>query len=169
MKEGVIRPAKPSARDLVQRPVIDLTHIIAPTAANAVPLTPPQDAQVLAIGDSVMLGTSNYLRRNVAAIDVDAKLGRQVSAALTILRDRAAANMLTPVVIVHLGNNGTFSANQFNDMIPGRGLEQDGLHMLGGGTRNFASASAMRAGDALEDLTALMILYEIQQELGIMQ
>lgn len=50
--------------------------------------------------------------------------------------------------------------------IPGRGLEQDGLHMLGGGTRNFTSGSAMRAGDALEDLTALMLLHAIQEELG---
>lgn len=53
--------------------------------------------------------------------------------------------------------------------IPGRGLEQDGLHMLGGGTRNYASASAMRAGDALEDLTALLLLYAIHQELGTAQ
>lgn len=53
--------------------------------------------------------------------------------------------------------------------IPGRGLEQDGLHMLGGGTRNFASSAAMRAGDALEDLTALMLLHAIQEELGTVQ
>lgn len=53
--------------------------------------------------------------------------------------------------------------------IPGRGLEPDGLHMLGGGTRNFSSPAAMRAGDALEDLTALMMLDEIHRELGTIQ
>ncbi len=50
--------------------------------------------------------------------------------------------------------------------IPGRGLEPDGLHMLGGGTRDFNSRAAMRAGDALEDLTALMVLDEIRRELN---
>lgn len=50
--------------------------------------------------------------------------------------------------------------------IPGRGLEPDGLHMLGGGTRDFRSGSAMQAGDALEDLTALMVLDAIRRELG---
>lgn len=50
--------------------------------------------------------------------------------------------------------------------IPGRGLEPDGLHMLGGGTRDFSARSAMQAGDALEDLTALMVLDEIRRELG---
>lgn len=50
--------------------------------------------------------------------------------------------------------------------LPGRGLEQDGLHMLGGGTRDFRSGSAMQAGDALEDLTALMVLDAIRRELG---
>ncbi len=51
--------------------------------------------------------------------------------------------------------------------VPGRGLEPDGLHMKGGGTRDFSSRAAMQAGDALEDLTALMMLDEIRRELGI--
>lgn len=117
MKEGVIRSAAPTNRIIIQKPAVTSTRISAPTAANAVPVTPPEEAQVLAIGDSVMLGASNYLRRNVAAIHVDAKLGRQVSAALKILQARADANLLTPVVIVHLGNNGTFSAKQFDEMM----------------------------------------------------
>lgn len=50
--------------------------------------------------------------------------------------------------------------------VPGRGLEPDGLHMRGGGTRDFNALAAMQAGDALEDLSALMILDAIRQELG---
>lgn len=50
--------------------------------------------------------------------------------------------------------------------IPGRGLEPDGLHMKGGGTRDFSSRAAMQAGDALEDLTALMLLDAIRREIG---
>lgn len=51
--------------------------------------------------------------------------------------------------------------------IPGRGLDVDGLHMRGGGTRDFRSGAAMQAGDALEDLTALMMLDAIRRELGL--
>lgn len=51
--------------------------------------------------------------------------------------------------------------------VPGRGLEPDGLHMKGGGTRDFNSPLAMQQGDALEDLTALIILDEIRRELGV--
>jgi hypothetical protein len=50
--------------------------------------------------------------------------------------------------------------------VPGRGLEPDGLHMVGGGTRDFGSRAALQAGDTLEDLTALMVLDAIRRELG---
>lgn len=50
--------------------------------------------------------------------------------------------------------------------VPGRGLESDGVHMLGGGTRDFGSRAAMQAGDALEDLSALMVLDAIRREVG---
>lgn len=118
LKEGVVLTAP--ARTLTTRatsPAAKPPKIVAPTGANDVPITPAKDAQVFAIGDSVMLGASNYLRKNIAAIDVDAKLGRQVSAALAILQARSDAGLLTPVVIVHMGNNGTFSAAQFDSMM----------------------------------------------------
>jgi hypothetical protein len=50
--------------------------------------------------------------------------------------------------------------------VPGRGLEPDGLHMKGGGTRDYSSSAALVAGDALEDLTALMMLDAIRREIG---
>ncbi len=49
--------------------------------------------------------------------------------------------------------------------VPGRGLEPDLVHMQGGGTRDYTSPEAMRAGDALEDLTALMMLDTLRREL----
>ncbi len=49
--------------------------------------------------------------------------------------------------------------------VPGRGLEPDLIHMQGGGTRDYASPEALRAGDALEDLTALMMLDALRREL----
>ncbi|MBI4670457.1 MAG: hypothetical protein HY741_02145 [Chloroflexi bacterium] len=50
--------------------------------------------------------------------------------------------------------------------VPDRGLEPDLIHIQGGGTRDFRSAAAMRAGDALEDLSALMVLDAIRREVG---
>ncbi len=51
--------------------------------------------------------------------------------------------------------------------VPGRGLEADAVHMRGGGTRDYRSPAALRAGDALEDLTALWMLDAIRRELGL--
>lgn len=116
MKEGMIRPAKTKLRPVAKKITPQPTK---PTSSvqSVVPITPPQDAQVLALGDSVMLGASNYLRKTISAVDVDAKMGRQVSAALKILRERQSVNLLPQVVIVHLGNNGTFTSKQFDEMM----------------------------------------------------
>ena len=46
-----------------------------------------------------------------------ASVGLQVSAAIDILRWRRAAGQLGDVVVVHLGNNGTFTAEQFDEMM----------------------------------------------------
>jgi peptidoglycan/LPS O-acetylase OafA/YrhL len=99
--------------------VVPPTGDAVPTAAAASAAWPlhTQSAQVLAIGDSVMLGASHELRKAVMDVEVDAQVGRQVSAALQLLRERKAARRLAPVVIIHLGNNGTFSAKQFDDIM----------------------------------------------------
>lgn len=122
LKEGMIHPAKQPAhiipRKIMSAPLTTASGAIAPRSQSAEPPpAPPESIQVLAIGDSVMLGASNYLRRAVSAIEVDAKIGRQVSAALTILQERSDAHLLPPIVIVHMGNNGTFSAQQFDQMM----------------------------------------------------
>lgn len=53
------------------------------------------------------------------------------------------------------------------DTIPLRGLEPDLIHMQGGGTRDYRSATAMRAGDAVQDLSALIMLDALRRELGV--
>lgn len=118
MKEGTIRPAKtvihPFVRTVTPQPTKRTTStVVKPNVPN----TRAEDAQVLALGDSVMLGASNYLRKDIFAVDVDAKVGRQVSAATQILRARQAAGLVPQVVVVHMGNNGTFTALQFDEMM----------------------------------------------------
>lgn len=78
---------------------------------------PPSPARVVLIGDSVMLGASRALHERIPDGIVDAALGRQVSAALKILSERRARGALGKVVVVHMGNNGTFTAKQFDLMM----------------------------------------------------
>lgn len=50
-------------------------------------------------------------------LDLDASLGRQVAEAIDLLQARLDAGELGSVVIVHVGNNRTFSAKQFDQMM----------------------------------------------------
>ena len=82
----------------------------AVTSAPAGPVT--------AIGDSVLLGSVSELQRSVDNLTmVDAEVGLQVSTAIDILRARRAAGQLGETVIVHLGSNGTFTTEQFDEMM----------------------------------------------------
>jgi peptidoglycan/LPS O-acetylase OafA/YrhL len=73
---------------------------------------------VSAIGDSVMLGSAEQLGQDVSNLDVmDAAVGLQASEAIGILRSRQATGELGEVVIVHIGNNGIFTAEQLDEMM----------------------------------------------------
>ncbi len=73
--------------------------------------------RVTAIGDSVLLGANEALRGALGRVEIDAAIGRQVYTAVDILRALAANGQLGDVVIIHLGNNGTFSARQFDEIM----------------------------------------------------
>lgn len=112
MREPPTAPTVPAA------PVAPRGQGLGASAQAEVARPPRASAErVFAIGDSVMLGASLYLGKTLGNVDVDAKLGRQVSAAIRILQERKQANLLAPVVVVHMGNNGTFSARQFDEMM----------------------------------------------------
>jgi peptidoglycan/LPS O-acetylase OafA/YrhL len=73
---------------------------------------------VSAIGDSVMLGAVGGLQKDIKGLTVvDAEVGLQVYAATDILRSRRATGQLGDVVIVHLGNNGTFTEGEFDEIM----------------------------------------------------
>lgn len=103
------------ANPLVSQPGSPAQVAASPNQLPILPSTGPIHA--FAIGDSVMLGASRYLSRTIGAVDVDAKVGRQVSAAIRILQSRKDANALPSIILVHLGNNGTFSAGQLDQMM----------------------------------------------------
>jgi hypothetical protein len=73
--------------------------------------------RVLAIGDSVMLGARKFLRSEQAQVEVDAEVGRTPLTTLALLKRRKVQHALGDVVIIHLGNNGPFQHEQFDQMM----------------------------------------------------
>jgi peptidoglycan/LPS O-acetylase OafA/YrhL len=73
---------------------------------------------VSAIGDSVMLGAVEGLQKDIKGLTVvDAEVGLQLYDAINILKSRRATGQLGSVVIVHLGNNGTFTKQEFEQIM----------------------------------------------------
>jgi lysophospholipase L1-like esterase len=65
-----------------------------------------------------MLGSADQLEQDIPSLTVmDAAVGLQASAAIDILRARQASGQLGEVVVVHIGNNGIFTAEQFDEMM----------------------------------------------------
>jgi hypothetical protein len=64
----------------------------------------------LAIGDSVMMGAIEPLRR--AGFEIDVRGCRQMSEGLDVLSSRKGAGALPDVVVVALGNNWTVSTSE---------------------------------------------------------
>ena len=64
-----------------------------------------------------MLGAANALASSVSGIDVDASVSRQVADAIGILYGRASSGTLGEVLFLHVGNNGTFTDGQFDEIM----------------------------------------------------
>jgi peptidoglycan/LPS O-acetylase OafA/YrhL len=80
--------------------------------------TSAYNGSVSAIGDSVMLGAVPRLQKDIKGLGVvDAEVGLQVYEAIRILQSRRATGQLGSLVIVHLGNNGTFTRQQFGQIM----------------------------------------------------
>jgi hypothetical protein len=88
----------------------------APAPAAAPPPAPaPAYAPTTAIGDSVLVGAAPALSARMGpALSVDAAIGRQMIDADELVATLAAEGRLAPVVLLHLGNNGPFSAEDID-------------------------------------------------------
>lgn len=76
---------------------------------------------VTAIGDSVMLDAAPYLKSSVPGINVDAKVGRQESQAMNVVKELKAHHQIGSQVIIELGNNGPFTRNQLVSLLQALG------------------------------------------------
>ena len=115
----------------IEAPTIDALTIDAPTTETTTTDAPPPDTTPVttttiapvprrtiqyaipstAIGDSVMLGSAPALMKTFGrAMVVDAKVSRQFKVGVELLEKRQQEGTLGDVVIVHLGDNGAFTA-----------------------------------------------------------
>lgn len=88
----------------------------APPTPALTPLPVPP-TRIFAIGDSVMLSASPSLGDLVPNIEVDAAVSRQVEAGIEVLRARRDSGTLGDVVVVHLGTNGDFEPEEFDEIM----------------------------------------------------
>jgi len=73
--------------------------------------------EILAVGDSVMLGVEQSLYYYIPGIFIDAKATRQFWDASAVLRQYKSAGLLPLTVVVDIGTNGAFSNAQFAQMM----------------------------------------------------
>jgi len=88
------------------------------------PVAPPKDAlanEVLALGDSVMLGAQQSLEREMPNMYVDAKVSRQFWDATVVLEEYKKFGLLPPTIVIHMGTNGAFSDAQFDQLMAAAG------------------------------------------------
>jgi hypothetical protein len=93
----------------------------AETAATLEKTAPPivvPAGWVSAVGDSVMLGAVDGLQEKIPSLGLlNAQGSRQPPAAIDTLRQLHATNHLGDAVVVHIGNNGPFTDEQFDEMM----------------------------------------------------
>lgn len=89
----------------------------ATPVATTSPATRTVELRFFAVGDSVMLGAARELLKTIPGLEVDAQVSRHIAVTVAILQARRAAGRLGKVVIIHIGNNGSMTAKQFDDLM----------------------------------------------------
>ncbi|WP_208029275.1 acyltransferase family protein [Rhabdothermincola sediminis] len=113
----------PATTTTTTTPVVDPASVPVVTEPPTTVAPPPPPATiaptatVTAMGDSVMLGAASTLQALGPGVQVDAAVGRQVQVGLEMLAWYRDAGLLGQTVVVHLGNNGTFTAAQFDRLV----------------------------------------------------
>ena len=73
--------------------------------------------RVTVIGDSVMLGASEVLSRQMPGTTVNAQVGRQGSVGPRLIGQLKQTGQLGEAVVIHLGTNGYLSEDQYREML----------------------------------------------------
>lgn len=103
--------------DSVQASAPPAPQAAAPSPPPASLALVPPSVRVSAIGDSVMLGAAAAMQAGIPGARIDAAVSRQTGNAVDIVRSWRDSGQLAPTVVVHMGNNGTFNAAQFDQLM----------------------------------------------------
>ncbi len=77
----------------------------------------PLSEETLAIGDSVMLGANKSLHTAIPGIFVDAVVSRQFWDSIVVLQAYKNEGLLPGNIVIHLGTNGAFRDDQFEQIM----------------------------------------------------
>lgn len=83
-----------------------------------------QAGEITAIGDSVMLGAASAIQDEIPGIDVDAREGRQMVAAIEIAEKLNEEGKLGDTVVIALGTNGPFLQSEGQELVDVIGQER---------------------------------------------
>ncbi|HEX5365747.1 MAG TPA: acyltransferase family protein [Acidimicrobiales bacterium] len=98
-----------------------------PTAAPPAPSPPTSPAHVptTAIGDSVLVGAAQALAHRLGpSLTVDAAVGRQLTDATDLVAAGRAGGTLGRAVVLHLGTNGPFTAEEVDALVAAAGPDR---------------------------------------------
>lgn len=113
------QPQATTAEAAIENAQPETTTRTAAVPENTVaPTVAPAAGWVSALGDSVMLGAVDALRQDIPNLGLlNAQGSRQPPAAIDILRQLRDAGHLGNAVVVHVGNNGPFTEEEFDEMM----------------------------------------------------
>jgi len=76
-----------------------------------------ENKKMIVVGDSVMLGASDFLTRNIPNVAVDAQVGRQAHQGLQVIKKLRKNNPQIDYAVIHLGTNGYIVESQFKQIL----------------------------------------------------
>jgi len=119
-----LAPAQSASATSIPAPVAPPTTVPVPT--DPLPGYPSAAFNaVTIIGESVTLGAAGALQERWGQhVQIDAVEGRQFRDGVAVLEGLAAAGRLTPVVILHLGNNGVAQPEWWDRAVAAVGPER---------------------------------------------
>ena len=106
-----------AAGPAAQTPVTTTVGLAPPAPVAPAAPTPPLVGRVSLIGESVMLGAAPVIQQVMGDVDIDATVGRQAGDAIVLLQARKAQQLLAPIVVLQIGNNGIFTDKQFDEVM----------------------------------------------------
>ncbi|MEA2009695.1 MAG: acyltransferase family protein [Actinomycetota bacterium] len=95
----------------------DTTVAEATVPGSTVPVPPTVAPPPVMIGDSVMLGAKTGLEKAVEDALVDGTVSRQMKHVPAVVTQYRTEGLLGEIAVVHLGTNGPFSSEHFDDAV----------------------------------------------------